>query len=118
MQGGQQSRRDADHVELPVHIHFDATTTSYKMKISQTVVFATSENADGSAILYLPPVTEAVGKKYYICAPTGATGGDISVYTREAGTEVTTYGDLDADDDHVIFFSDGKAWRMVFDGVA
>ena len=118
MQGGLQQRIHSDFTELPVHVHFDADQTSYKMGVEETVVFATSENADGSGVLYLPPVTEAVGRMYYIVAPTGATGGDISVYTREAGSEITTYGDMDADDDHAIFFSDGKNWRTIFDGVA
>jgi hypothetical protein len=100
------------------YIHFDADTTSYKMKQGDRCVIATSENADGSGILYLPSKAEAAGKSYYICAPTGATGGDISVYDKEAGTEIATYGDLNADDDHVIFYCDGRLWRMIFDGVA
>ena len=114
----RQQRRDGDHQQLPIHVHFDADQTSYSLKVTENVVRATSENADGSAILYLPGVTEAAGMFFYITAPTGATGGDISVYDEESGAEISTYGDLDADDDHVLLFSDGYNWRVVLDGVA
>jgi hypothetical protein len=99
-------------------IHFDADMTSYQLKPHETIVHATSENADASAILTLPSKAEMAGKMVYICATTGATGGDISVYDKEAGSEITTYGDMDADDDHVLFFCDGVNWRVVLDGVA
>lgn len=99
-------------------LHFDADTTSYQLVPGENVVRATSENADGSAIIKLPSKAECVGQFYYIAAPTGATGGDISVYDKESGAEIATYGDLDADDDHVMFFCDGVVWRMVLDGVA
>ena len=46
------------------------------------------------------------------------SGGDISVYIKETAAEFATLGDLDADDDHVMFFSDGYNWRGIFDGVA
>ena len=118
MLGRQQMRRDADHREMPVYVTIDADNTGYKIPIGQFVTFFTTALADAAAIVYLPPVTESVGQSYYICAPTGATGGDISVYTREAGSEIDTYGDMDADDDHAIFYSDGKNWRVALNGVA
>lgn len=99
-------------------IHFDADLTSYQIKPYEQIIHATSENADGSAILTLPSKALAAGKFYYISAATGATAGDISVYDKEAGAEITTYGDLDADDDHVLLFCDGIQWRVVLDGVA
>jgi hypothetical protein len=63
-------------------------------------------------------MAEAAGKFYFIVAPTGAAGGDISVRQKGTATEVSTYGDLDADDDHVLFFCTGERWLMIFDGVA
>ena len=99
-------------------IHFDADTTSYQMKPGDRCVRATSENADGSAILTLPSVAEAAGLFYFIYAPTGATGGDISLYIKETATELTTNGDMDADDDHILLFCDGVNWRTILDGVA
>lgn len=118
MQGRQQSRRDADHKVLPLMLTIDADNTSYQLDIGDTVVHVVTALADAAAIIYLPAVADAVGRFYYICATTGATAGDISVYSKETGAEITTYGDLDADDDHVVFFSDGINWRVVLDGVA
>ena len=102
----------------PLYLTITAANTPYQLGPNDTVVIATTVLADAAAIITLPSKAEAVGKMYYICAPTGATDGDISVYDKEAGTEITTYGDLDADDDHVIFFCDGRLWRTLFDGVA
>jgi hypothetical protein len=95
-----------------------ATSGIYNMKPADTNIIAVSAGSDGEAILTLPALQEAAGKFYYICAPTGATGGDVSVYEKETGSELSTYGDLDADDDHVLLFSDGVQWRVVLDGVA
>jgi hypothetical protein len=103
---------------VPLYLTITATNTPYYLKPGEQVVIATTALADAAAIIYLPSVAEAAGKSYYICAPTGATGGDISVYDKESGAEITTYGDMDADDDHAIFFSDGRSWRTIFDGVA
>jgi len=99
----------------------DVGTTStsgiYKMK-HPGCIHAVSALADAAAIIYLPPAQEAACGICFITATTGATGGDISVYDEETGAEITTYGDLDADADHVAFISDGLNWRLLFDGVA
>jgi hypothetical protein len=102
----------------PKYITLTTAVPTYSMKPGDTCLIFTSEVADASGIVYLPSKAEAVGRFYYICAPTGAAGGDISVYDKEAGSEISTYGDMDADDDHAIFFTDGRLWRTVFDGVA
>jgi hypothetical protein len=96
----------------------DADNTNYQMKPDQQVMHFTTALGDAAAIVILPSKAEAVGRMYYICATTGSTGGDISVYDKETGAEISTYGDLDADDDHVIFFCDGINWRVLLDGVA
>ena len=82
------------------------------------VVDTTDAGGDGVAIVTLPSLAEAVGKFYFISAPVGSTGGDLSLYEKETGSEFSTYGDMDADDDHAILFSDGIQWRVVLDGVA
>jgi len=102
----------------PLYLTITAANTPYQLQPGDTCVIATTALADAAAIITLPSKAEAVGKFYYICAPTGASAGDISVYDKEAGSEITTYGDMDADDDHAIFFTDGRLWRTVFDGVA
>jgi hypothetical protein len=102
----------------PLYITLIAANTPYQLGVHDTVVIAVTDLADAAGIITLPSKAEAVGKFYYICAPTGATAGDISVYDKEAGTEITTYGDMDADDDFAIFFSDGRKWRVAVNGVA
>ncbi|RLF03878.1 MAG: hypothetical protein DRJ64_07770 [Thermoprotei archaeon] len=95
-----------------------ADNSPYVMKPTEHSIIAITALADAAAIITLPSLQEAMGQFYYICAPTGATAGDISVYEKETGAEFSTYGDLDADDDHVLLFSDGLKWRVVLDGVA
>jgi len=107
-----------DLAKGPLMLTLDSTTSTYQMKPGDQLVIATSSVADGSGIITLPSLNEAAGKFYFIVAPTGAAGGDISLYEKETGSELSTYGDLDADDDHVLLFSDGTAWRVVLDGVA
>jgi len=109
---------DASLANVPKHLTLDSTTSTYQMKRGDHVISAVSSVADGSAIITLPSLAEACGEFYFIVAPTGATGGDISVYEKETGAELTTYGDLDADNDHVLLFAGPSAWRVVLDGVA
>jgi len=96
-------------------IHFDADLTSYQLKANETIVHATSENADDSAVLTLPSRAEMAGKFVYICATTGASGGDISLNDKEGASEIY---DMDADDDHILLFCDGMNWRAVYNGIA
>ena len=104
----------------PLMISLTAASPTYQMKPSDTVVIVdtTSAGDDGVAKITLPSLAESVGKFYYIKAPVGATGGDLSVLDKESATEITTYGDMDADGDDAIFFSTGLAWITVYDGVA
>jgi hypothetical protein len=95
-----------------------ATVPTYQMKATDTCIRATSTEADATGIITLPSKAEAAGKFYYINAPTGATAGDISLYVKETATELTTVGDMDADDDWVMLFCDGYNWRTITSGVA
>jgi hypothetical protein len=100
------------------HVTLTTASPTYQMKPGDTILFVVSSAADGVGIVTLPSVAEAAGKHYYIEAPTGAAGGDISLYVKETGAELTTNGDMDADNDHLILFSTGKAWLTRLDGVA
>jgi len=99
-------------------LNFSATMLTYQMKPSDQNIIAYSDQADDAAILTLPSLAEAAGKFYYVCAPTGATAGDISLYEKETGAEFATNGDMDADDDYILLYSDGRKWRTIIDGVA
>ena len=103
---------------VPLCVNLTATTTSYQMKPGDQVIRATSSGDDGVGIIYLPSVAEAAGRFYFIYAPTGASAGDISLYVKETGAELATNGDMDADGDHILLFSDGVNWRTILDGVA
>lgn len=114
-----ESNRDLGR--LPKMLTLDTTDgLTYQMKPSDNVLFVDTTNAGGDAvaIVTLPSLVESVGQLYFIQAPVGATGGDLSVYEKETGAELTTYGDMDADNDHAIFYSTGQVWLTLFDGVA
>lgn len=112
--------RDAG-VGNALFLTLDADNSPYYMKPTEHVIVAITALADAAAIIYLPSVAEAAGGFYSIYAPTGATAGDISLYTRESGAEYTgggDDGDLDADADYVVVYSNGVSWVTIKDGVA
>lgn len=102
---------------MPRHLALVTGALTYQMRVSDQVMIVTSSGADAAGIVTLPSLAEAVGRFYFISAPTGATGGDISLYEKETGSELATNGDMDADDDHLLLFSDGQKWRTILDGV-
>lgn len=104
---------EVNYVGNTLHLLLTTAAPTYQMKPSDQNIIAVSSAADAAAIITLPSIAEACGKFYCIVAPTGAAGGDISVYEKETGAELTTYGDMDADDDWVILYSDGRKWRNV-----
>ncbi len=117
--GKDQEAIDSGLLEKgPKRLTLTTASPTYSMKPGDQNMIITSSAADAAGIVTLPSLAEAAGKLYYICAPTGSAGGDVSVYEKETGAELSTYGDLDADDDHVILFSSGNEWRVVLDGVA
>lgn len=90
----------------PVH-----TSADYSMKPGDFLVVA--ESAGGAVIVTLPSLAEAIiGAVYTIIAPAGATA-DVSVYQKETGAELTTYGDLDANADILSVVCAGEAWSVV-----
>ena len=98
-----------------------ASPTKQMKLTEQNVVVNLHTITDGTVILTLPSVSEAVGKFYYIGIPDvndPGTSGDCSLYVMETAAELTTNGDMDADGDYLILFSDGINWRTIVDGVA
>lgn len=102
-----------------LHLTLDDDNLTYQLKPFETCVWidTTDVTGDGNAIVTLPSPAECPGQLFFINATTGATGGDVSL-VEKGGSEITTYGDMDADNDHAVFFSNGKAWLLIFDGVA
>ena len=107
--------RQHDLEGLPRNIALTVAVPTFAMRVGDTVINVTSAAADDAGIVTLPSVAEAVGNIYYICAPTALAASDVSVYSKETGTEVF---DLDANGDYIILFSDGTNWRTVLDGIA
>ena len=117
--GREKSTFEAFNLDpVPLYLTLTTAAPTYQMKPGDHCICAVSSAADDAGIITLPSKGEAAGKFYFIYAPTGAAGGDISLYDKETGAEITTYGDMDADDDHLLLFCDGRNWRMVLEGVA
>jgi hypothetical protein len=75
----------------PKFITLTTAAPTYYMQPNDQCITIYSSADDAAGILYLPFVADAAGKFYYINAPTGATAGDISVYTQEGtAAEYTT----------------------------
>ena len=88
----------------------DALPT-YRMKPSDHIVRAISGTGeDDTGIIYLPSLAESAGQFYYVVAPTGASGNDVSLTDAEDGSEVA---DMDADNDAILLFSTGLIWLDV-----
>lgn len=117
MSGSNKDTR-MDLEGLPRHILLTTASPTYQMKTSDNVISFVSSAADDIAIVTLPSVAEAVGQHYYIVAPTGLAGGDISLYEKETSAELATNGDMDADGDHILLYSNGVTWLTRLDGVA
>lgn len=103
---------------FPKRITLTTAVPTYQMKPGDYCISVVSEVADGSGIVTLPSLAEACGHHYYIEAPTGATGGDISLYEKETGAELATNGDMDADADHILLYAAPTQWLTRLDGVA
>lgn len=120
---GSDFQTQMDLEGLPRHVALTDTVATYQMLVSDRILIVISGTGeDDTGIVTLPSVADAAGKMYYICAPTGATGDDVSIYEKETAAEYaglgTDDGDLDADEDYVILLSTGKEWRTVTNGVA
>ena len=121
--------RDADLIDglmlakAPLHVTFTATSATYQMKPhDHCVIVVSGTGADDTGIITLPGKAEASGMFYFISAPTGLAGDDVSVYEKESGSEYAGFdtddGDLNADDDFLMLYCTGVKWRTIMNGVA
>ena len=116
---GSDKDTQLDLEGLPRHVALTVAAPTYSMKASDLVLSVVSAAADGDGIVTLPSWAEAVGKFYYLIAPTGATK-DVSFFEKETAALIVTspVGPFNTDGDYAIIFSTGTAWRVVMDGVA
>jgi hypothetical protein len=120
---GSDFQTQADLEGFPRHVLLTDGVPTYQMKVSDRILIVKSSTGeDATGIVTLPSVADSAGKMYYICAPTGSTDDDVSIYIKETAAEYTGLGsddgDLDADEDYIILLSTGKEWRTVTNGVA
>ena len=105
---------------LPRHLELTASSKTYQMRVSDTVILvAAATGAVDTAIITLPSLAEAVGKFYFISVSFSGTNA-LSIFEKETGliyAGVAADGTLNTTGDHVILFSDGTAWRTILDGV-
>lgn len=86
-------------------------SADYSMKPGDFQIVADSSAA--AVVITLPAMAEAIpGQVYTIYAPSGASF-DVSVNIKETATEISTYGDLDADGDTVSVVCSGLTWVVV-----
>jgi len=85
-------------------------TDDHEMRPGDTNIRANS--VDNTIDIVLPSKAEAVNKMYFIHAPEGNTY-DVSVIERENATEISTYGDLDDDDNTLLLYCSGYKWIVL-----
>lgn len=105
---------------LPRHLTLTTAAPTYQMRVSDTIMSIISSASDSVGVVTLPPVSEAVGMLFYVIAPTGAAGDDVSLFEKETAALITTSpaGPFNTDDDYVLLYSTGSAWIVLVDGVA
>ena len=99
---------------VPTAAEIVAVVGTYTLKAGDNLVFV--DSALAAMTITLPPKAEAAGKFYFIQAPSGVTN-DVSIFDYELGTEHAD-GDMDAANDHALYFCTGQAWITIYDGVA
>jgi len=62
--------------------------------------------------LTLPSKAEAVNKMYFIHAPDG-DDNDVSVIEKENDTEISTYGDLNDENNTLLLYCSGYKWIVL-----
>lgn len=83
---------------------------AYQMRPGDFTVVA--ESTSGVDVTLPAKIEAFAGMVYSVYAPAGASG-DVSVIDKEAGTEIATYGDLDADGDLIAVTLAGEVWAVV-----
>jgi hypothetical protein len=103
----------------PRHVTLTDSSLTETLKSTDKVVIidTTSVAGDGNAIATLPPLAEMTGKILVILAPKGATGGDLSIYEHETGSEYAD-GDMDADDEYLVLIGAGTKWLTLLTSVS
>lgn len=95
----------------------DITATKALSVYEQIVVVGTTT---GNITVTLPPVHKAVGKIYTVHTPTIGTDTNTCTLEDDNNDSVDWNGDytLDADNDRISLFSDGRCWWVIDNQIA
>ena len=106
---------DKDVATLPSGAQIAHITAAATLTLSQRLVFATVNTANGSFTITLPDVGAAAGLIFYVRVDVANT----KVLTLEDNGNDAGLSDLtlDADNDSIILFSTGKEWRELNNGI-
>ena len=86
-------------------------SAAYSMKPGDFQIIA--ESAGGAFTVTLPAMSEAIpGMVYTVYAPAGGTA-QVSVFNKETGLIIATYGVLDAAGDTLGVVCSGETWVVV-----
>lgn len=89
-----------------------------QLDITQRVVVV--DTLDSDITVTLPSVGEAIGKVFTFHAPTAGTDTQAVTLEDKDNDSVAWGGDfaLDADDDIIVLFSDGRIWHVLVNGIS
>ena len=93
-------------------------TESKELSVTDRVVVVGTTT--GNITLTLPPVGEAIGKVFSVHAPTIGTDTNTVTLEDHYSDSVDWNGDftLDADDDRILLYSDGRCWHVLNNQIA
>ena len=112
----EQLAANQGNVKMFQLVEADGAQT-YAMKHTDHIVIVNSGHTDNTMTLTLPPVHEAMGQFYYIEATLGDTGNTTTIEDDNGDTALSDLT-LDADDDYILLYSNGRRWLTIFNGIA
>jgi len=81
------------------------------LEVFEQICLIDTDTVDGTFTLTLPPVGEAKGKFYSIILVDAA--GAVTIQDQDDSYDWDDLSTLDADEDGILFFSDGMKWWTV-----
>ena len=100
-----------------LYIVASSTNTSDTLEVYEQFVRIDTNTNSQAFTLTLPPVSLAKGKFYAIAADV-ASGNAITIQDRDDSEDWSDISTMDATDDAVLLYSDGKRWYVVDNEIA
>jgi len=100
-----------------LYIVASSTNTSDSLEVYEQFVRIDTDTNSQAFTLTLPPVSLAKGKIYSIAADV-ASGSAITIQDRDDSEDWSDISTMDATDDAVLLYSDGKRWFTLSSEIA